>query len=61
MDKLNYFTSADAQLMLGVTDRTLRRWTRSGKVRNHKDGGRVFYNAEDIINLRNKKIGRAHV
>lgn len=55
MDKLNYFTSADAQLMLGVTDRTLRRWTRSGKVRNYKDGGRVFYNAEDIINLRNKR------
>ena len=58
MDKLNYFTSADAQLILGVTDRTLRRWAMNGKVGNYKNGGRVFYNAEDIINLRNKRRKR---
>ena len=40
--------SADVQRLLKVTDSTLRRWRREGRVKFVKIGGKVYYRKEDL-------------
>jgi excisionase family DNA binding protein len=43
--------SEQAARALGVTDRTLRNWRRSGILKPTKVGRKTLYNVEDLRNL----------
>jgi len=46
-------TETRAAGMVGVSARTLRRWRKAGAVSySLTPGGRIFYSAEDLIQLR---------
>jgi hypothetical protein len=48
----HYLSSREAQQTLGRTDRQLRRYAESGRVRTRVQGGRVQYHAGDVDRLR---------
>lgn len=52
MSDNDWLGSTQAQDYVGRTDRQLRRWASSGKVRTRKRGGRVEYSRADLDTIR---------